>query len=133
MLPTMVLCFSMVPLEALLHHMQMLCMQGPVKSPVTPCRDMISSEHCMSPLPPICMGCCAPVQGEGAAAAIPDDDRSVLLRASHFGPEGMLRLTGSRLARRLDAPLPSLFWAAGLSFARARMLQEVRAMAHKNL
>ena len=53
----------------------------------------------------------------------------MLLRASGFGPEGMLRLTGSRLARRLDAPLPSLFWAAGLSFSRARLLQEVRALS----
>jgi hypothetical protein len=36
----------------------------------------------------------------------------------------MLRLVGSRLAERQDRPLPSLFWAAGFSFSRARLLQE---------
>ena len=74
-----------------------------------------------------CSAAC-PAQGEGPATVIPEDDRPVLLRASHFGPEGMLRLKGSRLARRLDAPLPSLFWAAGLSFSRACVLHEARAV-----
>lgn len=53
------------------------------------------------------------------------DDRPTLLCASHFGPEGMLRLKGSRLAQYADAPVPSLFWAAGFSFSRSQLLTEV--------
>ena len=37
----------------------------------------------------------------------------------------MLRLKGSCLAQRADAPMPSLFWAAGLSFSRSQLLTEV--------
>ena len=65
-------------------------------------------------------------QGEGPGARIPDDKRPTLLRASHFGADGMLRLIGSRVtARPDDVPLPSMFWAAGFSFSCSRLLQEV--------
>ena len=64
-------------------------------------------------------------QGEGPGARLPENRRPTLLRASHFGADGMLRLVGSRLAACADAPLPSLFWAAGMSFSRSRLLQEV--------
>lgn len=66
------------------------------------------------------------LQGQGRGVQIPADDRPTLLCASHFGPEGMLRLKGSRLARSTDAPIPSLFWAAGFSFSRSQLLTEVR-------
>ena len=66
------------------------------------------------------------VQGLGPDAKVPLDDRPTLLRASHFGPDGMLRLKGSRLARAADTPIPSLFWAAGFSFSRSALLTEVR-------
>lgn len=65
------------------------------------------------------------MQGSGLQASVPADDRPVLLRASHFGPDGMLRLVGSRLAERAAGPLPSLFWAAGFSFSHAQLIQEV--------
>ncbi|EIE25897.1 hypothetical protein COCSUDRAFT_60908 [Coccomyxa subellipsoidea C-169] len=64
-------------------------------------------------------------QGSGLQATVPADDRPVLLRASHFGQDGMLRLVGSRLAECAAAPLPSLFWAAGFSFSRSQLIQEV--------
>lgn len=66
------------------------------------------------------------VQGLGLQATVPADDRPVLLRASHFGQYGMLRLVGSRLAECAAAPLPSLFWAAGFSFSRSQLIQEVK-------
>jgi hypothetical protein len=37
----------------------------------------------------------------------------------------MLRLVGSRLAAPGARPLPSVFWAAGLSFSRSQLIQEV--------
>ncbi len=58
---------------------------------------------------------------------MPADDRAVLLRASHFGQDGMLRLVGSRLAELAVTPLPSFFWAAGFSFSRSQLIQEVIA------
>ena len=66
------------------------------------------------------------MQGQGPDAQVPADDRPMLLRASHFGPEGMLRLKASRLARCAEAPIPSLFWAAGFSFSRSELLTKVR-------
>ncbi|KAK9916189.1 hypothetical protein WJX75_009844 [Coccomyxa subellipsoidea] len=64
-------------------------------------------------------------EGSGLQASVPADDRPVLLRASQFGQDGMLRLVGSRLAERAAGPMPSLFWAAGFSFSRAQLIQEV--------
>ena len=65
------------------------------------------------------------MQGHGPDVQIPEDDRPTLLCANHFGPEGMLRLKGSRLAQHAEAPIPSLFWAAGFSFSRSQLLTEV--------
>ena len=74
------------------------------------------------------------LQGLGPDAKVPLDDRPILLRASHFGPDGMLRLRGSRLARAAGAPIPGLFWAAGFSFSRSALLTEVRVdSAHAQL
>ena len=70
---------------------------------------------------------CADFQGCGLQAKVPADDRPVLLRASHFGQDGMLRLVGSRLAEHAATPLASFFWAAGFSFSRSQLLQEVIA------
>ena len=69
-----------------------------------------------------------PSQGQGPDVQVPGDDRPTLLCASHFGPEDMLRLKGSRLAQRADAPIPSLFWAAGFSFSRSQLLTEACRM-----
>jgi len=70
-----------------------------------------------------------PLQGAGAAGRAPADDRPTLLCASSFGADGMLRLRGRRLAARSAAPLPSLFWAAGLSFSRAELFLQARSHA----
>ncbi|BDA44136.1 probable Egl nine homolog 3 at N-terminal half [Coccomyxa sp. Obi] len=64
-------------------------------------------------------------EGCGLRAQVPADDRPVQLRASHFGLDGMLRLVGSRLAEHAATPLPSFFWAAGFSFSRSQLIQEV--------
>ncbi|CAL8470118.1 g9660 [Coccomyxa elongata] len=64
-------------------------------------------------------------EGCGLRAEVPADDRPVLLRASHFGQDGTLRLVGSRLAEHAVTPLPSFFWAAGFSFSRSQLIQEV--------
>ena len=57
---------------------------------------------------------------------MPANDRPTLLRASHFKPEGMLRLKASRLERCAEAPILSLFWAAGFPFSRSELLTKVR-------
>ncbi|KAK9819250.1 hypothetical protein WJX81_000875 [Elliptochloris bilobata] len=64
-------------------------------------------------------------EGTGAAALTPEDDRPTLLCGAGFGEDGFLRLRGRRLAARAPAPLPSLFWAAGLSFSRAELFLEL--------
>ncbi len=66
-------------------------------------------------------------QGEGPGARVPEDDRPTVLCSRGFGPDSTLRLVGRRLAASPgdDAPLPSRFWAAGFSFSRSRLLQEV--------
>ena len=69
------------------------------------------------------------LQGAGAAGRAPQDDRPTLLCASSFGADGMLRLCGRRLAARGAAPLPSLFWAAGLSFSRAELFLQARFLS----
>lgn len=42
----------------------------------------------------------------------------------------MLRLVGSRLAQRAARPLPALFWAAGFSFSRSQLIEEVLSPYH---
>ena len=81
-------------------------------------------------------------EGEGPAARIPEQNENhfaTLLCASHFGPEGVLRLVGKKWRWRKEknkisrscpppprprppssfTPIRSLFWAAGFSFSRA--------------
>lgn len=48
-----------------------------------------------------------------------------MLCAGEWGPDGLLRLRGRKLRQPLGAPEPALFWAAGLSFSRAQLIQEV--------
>eukprot|EP00887_Chlorella_sp_A99_P005631 scaffold1.g5631.t1 len=61
--------------------------------------------------------------GKGAAARLPPDPLPAVLCASHVSAEdGLLRLRARKLAAWPAAPLPSLFWAAGLSFGRAGVL-----------
>ncbi|EFJ43296.1 hypothetical protein VOLCADRAFT_96541 [Volvox carteri f. nagariensis] len=70
--------------------------------------------------------------GAGAAASVPDEASApaTLLCANSFGPDGFLRTMGRVLRQRPAAPLPTYFWAAGLSFTRARWLQEVPYCLH---
>lgn len=72
-------------------------------------------------------------QGAGAAARAPEDDRPTLLCAAKFAADGFLRLRGRRLTARAAAPLPSLFWAAGLSFSRAELFLQACAQITKCL
>lgn len=67
-------------------------------------------------------------QGKAEAAVVPSDRRGTLLCADRFDGDGMLRLKGRRLEGTTTAPLPSLFWAAGFSFSRKHLLQEVRLL-----
>lgn len=53
------------------------------------------------------------------------DTQPTLLCASGFGSEGLLRIRGKLLKEPRSGPLPSLFWAAGYSFSKAALLQEV--------
>ena len=62
----------------------------------------------------------------GPTASLPADVRSTLLCAERFDADGILRLRGRRLTEAHTEPLPSLFWAAGFSFSRRTLLQEVR-------
>ncbi|KAL4430803.1 hypothetical protein ABPG75_006059 [Micractinium tetrahymenae] len=65
-------------------------------------------------------------EGEGPAAALPPDSLPTVLCASQFGePDGLLRIRGRKLREPLAAPAPALFWAAGFSFSRAQLIQEV--------
>ncbi|GLC55882.1 hypothetical protein PLESTB_001039600 [Pleodorina starrii] len=65
--------------------------------------------------------------GSGAAASVPDEATApaTLLCAKGFEQDGFLRTVGRTLRERPSAPVPSHFWAAGLSFARSLWLQEV--------
>ena len=64
-------------------------------------------------------------QGEGPTARLPVDDRPLVLCAREFDAVGMLRIFGRRLKAAASRPIPGLFWAAGFSFSRAALLQEV--------
>ncbi|KXZ54065.1 hypothetical protein GPECTOR_5g172 [Gonium pectorale] len=63
--------------------------------------------------------------GCGPAASVPDEATApaTLLCARGFGEDGFLRTCGRVLKERPPAPLPSLLWAAGLSFSRASWMQ----------
>lgn len=65
------------------------------------------------------------LQGKAQSAHVPSDMRGTLLCADRFDEDGMLRLRGRRLAKVQDTPIKSLFWAAGFSFSRKDLLQEV--------
>eukprot|EP00803_Ostreobium_quekettii_P001537 evm.model.scf_347.10 EVM.evm.TU.scf_347.10 scf_347:75776-79087(-) len=66
-------------------------------------------------------------EGEGPAAQISEDGHATLLCADRFDHEGMLRLRSRTLSRRPSEgrPIPSRFWAAGFSFSRSKLLQNV--------
>jgi hypothetical protein len=67
------------------------------------------------------------LQGEGADAVLPPDPLPAIICAAGWGKEdGLLRTCARKLRERLPAPVPALFWAAGLSFSRAQLLLEVR-------
>lgn len=68
----------------------------------------------------------AALQGEGEEASLPAEPPAALLCATHFDQDGLLRIKGRALRTAPPAPLPSLFWAAGLSFSRAQLFLEVR-------
>ncbi len=53
------------------------------------------------------------------------DTRATLLCAKGFDDSGLLRQVSRVLKSKLSRPVPSLFWAAGFSFSRATMVQEV--------
>lgn len=57
-------------------------------------------------------------------AQLDDDARPPFLVCSHFGPEGMPRFKGRRLAAVRDTPIPGLFCASGFCFGPGRMLAE---------
>jgi hypothetical protein len=59
--------------------------------------------------------CCRPAAGAPVT----------LLCAGDFDSDGLLRVVARSLASPPSSPLPSLFWAAGFSFSRAALLQEV--------
>ena len=65
------------------------------------------------------------MQGEGLQATLPQDPPVTVLCATHFDADGMLRTKGRALRSPPTAPLPALFWAAGFSFSRAQLIQEV--------
>ena len=69
-------------------------------------------------------------QGEGPTARLPVDDRPLVLCAREFDADGMLRILGRRLKAAGRRPIYSLFWAAGFSFSRATLLQEVIPCMH---
>ena len=76
-------------------------------------------------------------EGEGSSAKLPTDRRPTLLCASHFGPEGLLRIRARRLMMQShdssssdEEPIPSLFWAAGFSFSRASLLADAPYSPH---
>ncbi|CEM00894.1 unnamed protein product [Vitrella brassicaformis CCMP3155] len=56
---------------------------------------------------------------------VSDETRPVLLCASHFDENGLLRTKGRMLTSHLPSPCPSLFWAAGFWFGRSDVLREV--------
>ena len=58
-------------------------------------------------------------ESQGPGAVLLPDSLPAVLCASHFGPDGLLRLGARKLRARPDAPLPSFFWAAGFSFSQA--------------
>lgn len=65
------------------------------------------------------------LQGAGADAVLPPAPLPAVLCASSWGEgDGLLRLVGRKLREPLAAPVPALFWAAGLSFSRAQLLLE---------
>ncbi|GAB4817949.1 hypothetical protein N2152v2_004995 [Parachlorella kessleri] len=64
-------------------------------------------------------------QGQGLQATLPRQPPLTVLCATHFDADGMLRTKGRALRSPPAAPLPALFWAAGFSFSRAQLLQEV--------
>lgn len=66
-------------------------------------------------------------QGEGPDAQLPAAPLPTVLCAEGWGPDGLLRIRGRKLKEPLAAPTPALFWAAGLSFSRAQLIQEVRS------
>ncbi|GLI62639.1 hypothetical protein VaNZ11_005305 [Volvox africanus] len=65
--------------------------------------------------------------GAGPAASSPDDTSApaTLLCAKGFEQDGFLRTVGRVLRKRPAAPLPTHFWAAGLTFTRSAWLREV--------
>ncbi|GIL48603.1 hypothetical protein Vafri_5080, partial [Volvox africanus] len=65
--------------------------------------------------------------GAGPAASSPDDTSApaTLLCAKGFEQDGFLRTVGRVLRQRPAAPVPTHFWAAGLTFARSAWLREV--------
>lgn len=67
-----------------------------------------------------------PYEGLGAAASIPEDSRPTFLCAKEFGPDGLLHVTGRRAESGGGEPVRSAFWAAGFSFSRSAVIQEVR-------
>ncbi|GMH32289.1 hypothetical protein BSKO_00123 [Bryopsis sp. KO-2023] len=64
-------------------------------------------------------------EGQGPSATTPDETLPVLLCAESFDQDGMLRIAGRRLSQPHDAPIPTLFWAAGFSFSKSSLLAEV--------
>jgi len=75
---------------------------------------------CLPPTPS------SPNQGEGPDAQLPVAPLPTVLSAEGFGADGLLRIRGRKLKEPLEAPVPALFWAAGLSFSRSQLIQEVR-------
>ncbi len=65
-------------------------------------------------------------QGEGMHAVCDTNTAPIALIASHFDNDGMLRTRGVRLSTpALPRPLAAIWWAAGFSFSRGRLVEEV--------
>lgn len=66
------------------------------------------------------------LQGEGLEAVLPAAPLPSVLCASGWGErDRLLRICGRKLRQPLAAPAPAIFWAAGFSFSRSKLIEEV--------
>lgn len=94
------------------------CRRAPV-----PCRPRLQRLPLTSSL------CALVLQGAGPNAVLPAVPLPTVLCASGWGQaDGLLRVSGRKLQQPLAAPAPALFWAAGLSFSRAQLIQEASGL-----
>ncbi|KAL4859532.1 [Skp1-protein]-hydroxyproline N-acetylglucosaminyltransferase [Chlorella vulgaris] len=65
-------------------------------------------------------------EGEGLEAVLPAAPLPSVLCASGWGErDRLLRICGRKLRQPLAAPAPAIFWAAGFSFSRSQLIEEV--------